>query len=226
MLKRSRLDDRTCGFLIATLTGDSDILDTDTRRLYSSAGTAHILALSGLHVGIIIIAIYIVLFPLYLLRLRGTLYIISILILWGYAIITGLSASVTRAVIMATVVTGGILLQRRYSSFNALLLAAIIIMAFDRRALFQPGFQLSFCAVAVIILLTPLLLTRKRRGNRIMYYLLAMLTTTLTATAGTAIISAFHFHSLPVYFILANIPSLLVLPIILSGGLLLSLIHI
>ena len=107
------------------------------------------------HVGILSVVVGIALLPLYLARKRNAMTASLIVILWLYAIVTGLSPSVTRAVIMATTLGIGYILQRRYVSMNALLLAALIyILAFDPlRLLFNVGFQLSFASVAAILLL-------------------------------------------------------------------------
>lgn len=217
MLKQSDLDTPSCEFLIATLTGDSSILPEATRTRFSSSGVAHVLALSGLHVGIIAIVLSIVLFPLRMTGKRHLPTAIIIVALWSYAVMTGLSPSVTRAVIMASTIGLGFMLKRRYSSFNALLLAMIIILLFDPIALFQPGFQLSFSAVASILIFS-MPLNNINLKNRSLYYIVSLITVTIAATLGTAMTAAYHFHTFPSYFILANIPVIIILPFIISGG--------
>ena len=217
ILKRSDLNASSCEFLIAILTGDSSILPEATRTRFSSSGVAHVLALSGLHVGVIAIILSIVMFPL---RMAGNRHIstaIIIIALCGYAVMTGLSPSVTRSVIMASTIGIGFMLRRRYSSFNALLLAVIVILFFDPLALFKPGFQLSFSAVASILIFS-VPVYRIKIKNRLLYYIISLFTVTVAATLGTAMISAYHFHTFPCYFILANIPIIILLPFILSGG--------
>ena len=219
LIKRSSLSDDAIEFLTATLTGDTSIIEPDTRAMFSSAGLAHILALSGLHAGILAVVMSIALFPLTMLGRRKLRIALTLILLWGYVVLTGFSPSVTRAVIMATTLGVGILIGRRNISFNSLLLAAIIILLADPKSLFQAGFQLSFCAVAAILLFIPLIPTAERM-NSVVRYLLSIVIVTVAATLGTGIISAYHFHTFPLYFILANIPVLALLPVLMGGGIL------
>lgn len=218
LIKEAPLSSDAVEFLCAALLGDDSLITDRTRTIFSGAGVAHILALSGLHVGIIALLISIVLFPLYLLRLRKVLIMAIILLLWVYAILTGLSSSVTRAVIMSTTVGIGIVLQRRNFSLNAMLLAAIIILIADPDALFQVGFQLSFCSVTCILLAVPIIDRLPLSG--IPRYIASLILVTVAATAGSGLIAAYYFHSFPVFFIFANIPVLMLLPVLMGAGIL------
>lgn len=220
LLKRSSISAPTCEFLNATLTGDTSTLTDDTRNLFSSAGVAHILALSGMHVGILTVVIGVALFPLYLFRMRRLQLSLTIIALWGYAIFTGLSPSVTRAAVMATAIAGGLILQRRYFGFNGLLLALCIILAISPRQLYQPGFQMSFLSVASILAVMPLI-NRINRKNRLLFYLASTACVSIAATIGTGVVSAYYFHTFPLYFLIANLPVLTMLPFLMGGGILL-----
>lgn len=219
ILGSTSLNDDTYEFLNAAIIGDTSTLDHDTRTAFSNAGVAHILALSGLHTGIIAAIILLLLSPLNIFGLRKFRIAVSILILWIYATLTGLSPSVTRAVIMATAVAIGYIIGRRNFALNALLLAAIIILLSNPVQIMMPGFQMSFCAAASIIITLPAInLNRKRKFT---YYITSAIATTLAATLCTGAIAAIHFHTLPVYFLIANIPAVAILPAILGGGMLL-----
>lgn len=218
ILGGTSLNDDTYEFLNAAIIGDTSTLDHDTRTAFSNAGVAHILALSGLHTGIIAAIILFLLSPLNIFGLRKFRIAASLLILWIYAILTGLSPSVTRAVIMATAVGIGYIIGRRNFALNALLLAAIIILLYNPAQIMMPGFQMSFCAAASIIITLPAInLNRKRK---LTYYITSAIATTLAATLCTGVIAAIHFHTLPVYFLIANIPTITILPVILGGGIL------
>ena len=217
LLLRSSLSSAACEFLTATLTGDTSILTEDTRHLFSSAGIAHILALSGLHVGILVAVIAIALFPLYALRLRRTRLLLTIILLWGYAVFTGLSPSVARAVIMATALSGGLILQRRYFGINGLLLAACVIIISSPLQLYQPGFQMSFISVASILAISPLI-NRIDRKRRLLFAISSMAGVSIAATVGTGIVSAYYFHTFPLLFLIANIPVLAIMPFIMGAG--------
>lgn len=217
LLGASSLSDDTTSFLIATITGDDSLLSTETRNTYSSSGLAHILALSGLHVGIIAFVIAVILFPLYLAGHNRTRFIITIIILWLYAIMTGLSPSVTRAVIMTSVYLIGIIIQRHYSSMNALCCAALIILIFSPMSLYSAGFQLSFAAV-VSILLFANRLNPINPQKRIYYNLMSLVTVSVSAMIGTGAIATYYFHSFPLYFLLGNILVISILPVVIGGG--------
>lgn len=224
LLKRSSLPTPSCEFLTATLTGDTSTLTDDTRRLFTSAGVAHVLALSGLHVGILMVVITVALFPLYIFRLGKLRLILTVVILWIYAMFTGLSPSVTRAVVMASAISGGLILQRRYFGFNGLLLAACIIIIASPLQLYQPGFQMSFLSVASILAISPIL-NRIDRKRRLLFYFASAAGISIAATIGTGIISAYYFHTFPVYFLIANIPLIAILPVLMGSGVLLLILE-
>lgn len=219
LLYRSSLDTECKEFLNATLLGDPKDLTTDTRHKFRDAGLSHVLALSGLHVGVITMIIALALWPLRIFGRKYPVIIATILILWGYALITGLSPSVTRAAIMTTVYLVGRMLQRRTSSMNSLMVAALLILVISPEELFGIGFQLSFSAVIAIILFADLLNPISRK-HKLPYLISSYISLSVSAMLGTALISVYYFHSMPIYFILSNIAVALCLPILLCGGIL------
>lgn len=223
ILARTKLNDRTYEFLNAAIIGDTSSLSDDTRQAFSTTGVAHILALSGLHVGIISGIILIILSPLCLIGARRTRIIIALLLLWLYAIITGASPSVTRAAIMATTVGIGFAFGKRNFALNSLCFAAIILLLYNPRQIIMPGFQMSFVAAAAIISVSPLISINRQKRAR--YYIISSLIVTIVATICAGAIAAFHFHSLPLYFIISNLPAVAILPFILSGGILIIILE-
>ena len=223
ILARTKLNDKTYEFLNAAIIGDTSSLSDDTRQVFSTTGVAHILALSGLHVGIISGIILIILSPLCLIGARRTRIIIALILLWVYAIITGASPSVTRAVIMATAVGIGFAFGKRNFALNSLCLAAIILLLYNPRQIIMPGFQMSFVAAAAIISVSPLISINRQQRAR--YYIVSSLIVTIVATICTGAIAAFHFHSFPLYFIISNLPAVAILPFILSGGILIIILE-
>lgn len=213
----SPLNDATAAFLCATLLGDRSHLDEDTTLEFSTAGVAHVLALSGMHVAIITLILSAALMPLTIATGKRAGRVVIVVLLWVYAVMTGLSASTVRAVIMATMLLGGHLLERPASGGNSLCFAAIAIMLCVPRQLFDPGFQLSFAAVAALLALSGWLSELPvRRGW--LRWLIATATAPVAATAATGIIAAAYFHRFPVYFMLANIPVVMLLPWFVGGG--------
>lgn len=220
LLNQAGLDHETTMFFTTMMTGSSPAGFSELRSEFSAVGLSHILAVSGMHVGILIGLLGIALLPMALLdRRRIVRGIITVVIIWLYAIATGLSPSVVRAVVMATIMIIAGIIHRTSSSLNNLCLAGILILTFDPLALWSPGFQLSFLAVASIITLVPMQQLSRSRTGRIS----SGAVTTIAAVAGTGAISAYYFHSFPVYFLLANIPVLTLLPWIAGGGVVLLL---
>lgn len=223
LIGSSNLSDSTTEFIIATITGDDSLLSPKSRDKFAQAGLSHILALSGLHVGIIAMVITIALYPLHLMGYRKLRYAITILSLWIYACATGLSPSVTRAVIMTTIYLISLIIERRNCALNALCFAALVILLFSPMSIYSVGFQLSFCAVISILLFANKLNPINPR-NRIAFNIMSLVTVSLSAMIGTGIISAFYFHTFPLYFLVGNILVILILPFLLVGGILLTIL--
>lgn len=218
----SGLNDATSTFLVTMLTGDASTLTDSDREQFSRSGLAHILALSGLHVAIIVWVVSLMLWPLYLTGLRRTRFAVTILILWAFAVMTGLTPSVTRAVVMATVFFAAMMFGLRRSPLNALCLAALLILLFSPRDVLTPGFQLSFLSSASILIFAPRLNPVSRRRPRLRSAV-DLLCVSLAAMLGTCLLAAFYFHIFPVYFLLSNVFAGLFVPVLIAGGVLMLL---
>ena len=142
----------------AILLGQRQDISEDVYTSYTNAGAVHILAISGLHIGIILFLLSALLKPIEKFR-NGRLIktIILVLILWSFAIIAGLSASVTRAVTMFSIVTISMHLNRPTNIYNTLAISAFILLLFKPLFLFDVGFQLSYLAVLGIVSIDPYL---------------------------------------------------------------------
>nr|MDE7025890.1 ComEC/Rec2 family competence protein [Paramuribaculum sp.] len=224
ILLQSDLRPRTKEFLCTALLGDATIIDTEVRADFASAGLAHILALSGLHVGLIVMLVSLTLWPLKIVGGGTVRTIIVILLLWLYAVFTGLGASVVRSVLMLSVYFGAKILQRQSSGYNSLCFAIIVILLADPASLFSIGFQLSFSAVASILLFANTINPISQR-NRLAYNTMSLTCVSLSAMMGTALISCIYFHNLPVYFLLANVAITLLLPWLIGGGAILMILE-
>lgn len=213
----SGFNDATSDFICAAVAGDRSSIDSETKKKFSSTGQAHILALSGTHVVIIASIVSIVLFPLTFFGFHKCRLVLIIFVLWIFAIVTGLMPSVTRSVIMTTIVIGAYLLKRHNSSMNALFAAAILIMTFDPCAIFQIGFQLSFVSVASILLLVEKLNPVPQKYH-CLHGISAVIILPCVAVLGTIALSMYYFHIFPVYFILAAVPVSFLFTLVISGG--------
>ncbi len=219
-LYNSGLSTECAAFLDALLLGDDTHLDPEFRKGLTLAGLSHIIALSGTHVAIIALLIAVLLLPLYLLGYRKAALILSITALGLYALLTGLSASVVRSVIMASAVMIAVLSDRAVNSLNALCFAAIAILCFRPHDLFSPGMQMSFMAVASILLLANALNPVYQR-RRLLYTSAGVITTIIAAVAGTWIIACHYFHYTSLWFLPVNLPMIVLLPVEITGGALL-----
>lgn len=194
----------TCGMLTAVLIGDPAFLRPDLKETYRMTGVSHILAISGMHVGILAGIVIFMLLPLGLFRhgfaIRITL---AMMIVWAYVIIIGMPSSAVRAAIMLSVYLMARFSKYGSSSINSMLLALSLILIIRPMDLFSPGLQLSFAAVASILAF-PQLVPDAWRKKPILYYMANIVALPVIAMLGTGLLTAFHFHALPLHFIGAN----------------------
>ncbi len=188
---------------------------------YVKAGAIHILAVSGLHVGIILLLITALLKPLEHLKNGRVFKIIIILVfLWCFAIIAGLSASVTRAVTMFSIVTIGTHLKRPVNIYNTLAISIFVLLLFKPLFLFDVGFQLSYSAVIAIVSIQPLLVPLWQPKWFVFKTLWQVFTVSIAAQLGVLPLSLFYFHQFPGLFFLSNLVIIPCLGFILGLGIL------
>ena len=221
-LAESGLRDRPKAMIEALVLGQRQNVDPEVTKSFRDAGVIHILALSGLHVGIILLILRFL--TRRLLRLKYGRWIQSavlIILLWSFALLTGMSPSIMRAVTMFSFVAVGMNLKRKGSVYHSLTLSAFVLLLYDPRLLFQVGFQLSYMAVFSIVLIQPVIAGLWTWRNKVKDFLWSIFTVTLSAQIGVAGISLFYFHQFPGLFILGNMLLLPLLPFIIGASLLL-----
>ena len=214
-LDRFLPDSETRAILQALLLGDRRQLDSDTRDRFARMGLLHLLAVSGLHVMVVGMILYRLLGPfLYRLRLSWrTVDVLrltcTVILLAGYMLLTGCSASVVRAVVMATLMLSATSLQRPSRSLNSLGAAVCVLLTAAPTHLFEAGFQLSVTAVAGIISLTPLLAVWiPVPSSRLGAYIHSGTTVTVAATIGTLPVTLYHFGQVGLGGLLLNLPGI------------------
>lgn len=213
--KQLPINEKELEILSALTLGYKNDLDPDTKRVFSSAGAMHVLAVSGLHVGIVF-WIIIILFGYLRKHKKGRIFftIISAIILWGYAFITGLSPSVMRATTMFTIFIFGELLYRKANVYNSLSAAAFILLIITPNNLFDTGFQLSFSAVFGIVYLQPKISSEIKVENKVILFFWELLTVSVAAQIATLPFTLFYFGQFPTYFFITNIiiiPAIMIL---------------
>lgn len=210
------------GVSSALILGQKDHLSPRIRAAYSGTGAMHVLAVSGLHVGIIYMILMFVLQPLNKKKWsQWVRLVVVVLCLWLYAAITGLSPSVMRAATMFTAVAVAQNIGRKTNIYNTLATAALVLLCFNPFLILEVGFQLSFLAVLGIIIIQPqvygLFIPNTWLGDKIW----ELTSVSVAAQIATFPLGILYFNQFPNYFLLSN---LIVIPgafAILSLGILL-----
>lgn len=202
----------------ALLLGQRQDINTEINAQYARAGMMHILAVSGLHVGIILLLLRLStqLISGYTLRwVRSGIIIIAI---WCFACITGASPSVLRAATMFSFLELGTALGGKRESHNAVIFSAFILLLIDPSLLYHIGFQLSYIAVIAILWIQPWLYRFYTPHNYILRTLWGTITVTIAAQLGVLPLSIFYFHQFPGLFLISNSVILPFLGILISVG--------
>lgn len=189
----------------ALLLGVRAGLDEKLYEAYSATGTVHALAVSGLHVSLIYF-IVVTLFG-FLKKIKYGKFIfatLSILIFWFYALVTGFSPSVVRAVAMFSVFLAAGILKRNSGIYNTLGFSAFVILCFEPFWLLDIGFQFSFLAVVGIAYIYPILYCWLESKNKIGNKLWSLVCVSLAAQIAVSPISIYYFHSFPLLFLPFN----------------------
>lgn len=197
--------------MTALVLGDKRKLDKELQQSYANAGVVHILAVSGLHVGVVFLLMTIVLNRITSPRqqlLRSTIIITA---LWLYALLTGLSPSVWRASTMFSLITIGRNLGRITGIYNTLSASALLLLILEPSLLFSPGFQLSYAAVFGIVRYQPLILSMWTPTAKWLMYIWEIMSVSLAAQLLTMPFTFYYFQQFPTYFLVAN---LLIIPLI------------
>lgn len=206
------LDNDGYSFISALTLGYKHDLTNELQEAFRASGTSHVLAVSGLHVGIIY-AIFAFLFSF--LGKTGKRFVLQqiliIIALWFYAFLAGLSPSVLRATIMLTIASIGFAAGKKGFTYNTLAAAAFLLLAHNPYNLFDVGFQMSFTAVLAILYFNPLLNKLYRPRKKAKKYVWNLFTVSTAAQIGVFPIALHYFGTFPTYFFVAN---MLIVPMI------------
>ncbi|MDF9799055.1 competence protein ComEC [Catalinimonas alkaloidigena] len=210
------------GIALALVLGIKTGLDDEIRNAYAAAGAMHVLAVSGLHVGIIYLVLSFLLRPLERGGRWGVVLktILCLLALWGYALLTGLSPSVMRAATMFSFIIVAEASRRQTNIYNTIAASAFFLLLYDPFLIMSVGFQLSYLAVLGIVYLQPKIYQWFTPNNKWLDWLWGLTAVSIAAQLATFPLGLYYFQQFPLYFWLSNI---LVIPaayLILSLGLL------
>lgn len=204
---RFGITDNQLAVLSALTLGYKDLLDEELRKIYSSTGAMHILAVSGLHVGILyfILALILGLLPSFGKNSKFIKLLIILIFLWFFALLTGLSPSVCRSAIMFSLVAIGQSFGARSNIFNTLSVAAFALLVANPSNLLNLGFQLSFIAVISIVVFYPHIHRLLYFKNKAAEYTWSLISVSIAAQIGTFPLTAAYFAQFPNYFIITNL---------------------
>lgn len=218
-LKSSGLDGDALAIVSALILGQQQDISREINEAYQFAGAVHILSVSGLHVGFILMFLNAMLAFLPNTRhWRRAKWGITILSLWAFAFVAGCAPSVVRSVTMFSFMATGQYLRRGSNSFHTLWVSMLLILLFEPAFLFDVGFQLSYLALFFILWLDPLLQQLWEPRFRITTYCWRILTVSVAAQLGTLPLSLFYFHQFPGLFFLTNLVVLPMLTVLMALG--------
>lgn len=206
-LQSAGLSPSTLALCSALTVGKKDGLERETRLSYRQVGVSHLLALSGMHLGIVYAVLYLVLIRgVRHTRWRWFSLPLVLLCLWGYTLVAGMPVSLLRAALMLSIFTVISLMQYETDPLHPLALSAIIILLIAPADLLSISFQLSFTATFFLLALwVPL-----RDKFPTLPWAVRLLATSCIAQVGTMPLTLYYFHQLP---LLAPLLSLLVIPL-------------
>ncbi|WP_339648293.1 ComEC/Rec2 family competence protein [uncultured Salegentibacter sp.] len=226
-LSETKIEKNELAIIQALLLGQRQDISKEIYEEYAAAGAIHILAVSGLHVGIILLILNWLFKPLNYLK-NGLIFktILLIILMWGFAILAGLSPSVVRAVTMFSFIAIGMQMRRKTSVLNSLFISLFILLLVNPYFIFQVGFQLSYLAVFAIVTIQPKLFKLWQPKFKITKYFWGLLSVSIAAQIGVLPLSLFYFHQFPGLFFLSNLVVLPVLGIILGLGILVIILSL
>ena len=193
------------GVLSALSIGDKTLLDRDLKNSYSSTGASHILAVSGLHVGVVFWVFTQLLSQLFRAeRFRKVRVVFSLVALWTYTFVTGLSPSVIRASIMLSMISLASLLNRRAMVYNTVFASAFMMLLYSPNYLFDVGFQLSYVAVLSILVFQKPIYQAFVFRSKICDKAWSLLSVSFAAQLGTMPLTLYYFHQISNVFWLSG----------------------
>lgn len=218
-LEKKKFNNKELNVAVALIMGQQQDIDSEIIQDYQYAGAVHILSVSGLHIGFILLFVTFLLKPFPNTK-KGAFIklLISLAILFLFGILAGLAPSVIRSVTMFSFMAIGQYLRRSINIYHTLLVSILLILLFQPSFLFDVGFQLSYVALFFIVWLQPLFANLWQPKNKIINYFWDILTVSFAAQIGTLPLSIYYFHQFPGLFFVTNIIVIPFLSIIMAIG--------
>jgi competence protein ComEC len=229
ILRKNIKGEKELGLAEALLIGYKDDLDKTLVQSYSNTGVVHVIAISGLHLGLIYWLLILLFKPLQKRKINpiaiGWLRPIFILTgLWLFSLLAGAQPSVLRSAVMFTCIVLGDSFARRSSIYNTLALSALLLLSTNPYWLWDVGFQLSYAAVLSIVIFMQPIYNLFYTKNKILDLILKLNAVTIAAQILTVPLSIYHFHQFPNYFLLTNFLAVPLSSLIVLGEILLCVV--
>jgi len=224
-LEKSSFSASELNVAAALLLGQQQDISKEVIQDYQNAGAVHILSVSGLHVGFVLLFMTFLLKPISNTRRNSFVKLCIVLLsLWSFGILAGLAPSVVRSVTMFSFVAIGLFLRRSVNIYHTLFVSVLLILLIQPFFLFDVGFQLSYLALFFIVWLQPVLSAVWKPKNRITCYFWDIVTVSFAAQIGTLPLSLYYFHQFPGLFFVTNIIVLPMLTLIMGIGLIVMIL--
>lgn len=220
LLDKSGLKNENLSVAKALILGEKSGLDRETMNAYSASGTMHVLAVSGLHVGIVMLLLSFILKPLKNIPKGRLIYVILLVVfIWLYALLTGLCPSVMRATFMFTFVILGKEMERDTSVYQSIMVSAFLLILMDPMVIFDVGFQLSYLAVIGIVFFQPKIYKLYFSKYYLVDKIWQITSVSIAAQLATVSLGLFYFHQFPNLFLISNLIAIPISFVILMIGL-------
>ncbi len=222
---KENISEENQGLVVALTLGDKSKLSIEKRNHFANAGAMHVLAVSGMHVGILLGFLQWIFFLIKPLRKRNLYLFFALILIWAFAFLTGMSASVARAVTMFSILAVGQLMGKKFFSLQAIFASALFLLIFNPLFLFDIGFQLSYLAVLGIAFFYRPITSMIHFPYKILNYFWQGTALGIAAQIGTIPLTLYYFNQFPNYFFLTNIGLLVLASIALISVVVLLIFH-
>lgn len=205
-MEKMGVKDKQLNVAAALILGYKNEIDAQLKSAYSSAGAMHVLAVSGLHVGVVFLILNQVF--QFFNKIKYGIYIkgiIIILLLWTYALLTGLSPSVMRAATMFSFIVAAKTTKSNTNFFNTLAASALLLLIINPFLLMEVGFQLSYLAVIGIVVIQPWVYSLLYSKWWLLDKIWGLTAVSIAAQIATFPLGLYYFHQFPNYFMLSNL---------------------
>jgi competence protein ComEC len=214
------------GIAEALLVGDRSNIEDQVWEAYKNTGIVHIIAISGMHLGLIYFQLVRVLLWIPIFKKnKKTTTMLAIMLMWAFSCLIGMPPSVARAGVIFTIIGVGQMINRKNYTYNSLLFSAFILLVIQPNWILDVGFLLSYAAIFGILLFAQQIQNSIYHPNKIWQKMTKDIATTIAAQIFTLPICLYFFHQFPVLLLVSNLMAIVATTYILYAEILLLILH-